>query len=928
MKKILVLLLLLAASTSVFSAQISLYEPRNLDFESSRKGMPPTFWTLPEAYAEVGYQFIATDHTPGQGDFSGRIYLHKQLDTTIKRGLFYQSISAYRYIGKTIRITYTSRASFLNDSSRAVVFFQIKNNDGTFDFKELTNQPIKSYDWEERVMEIKIPNNASELSYGISLFGLGDAYLDDIKFEIIQPNEQAKVINGNVRLSNDDMMNLVDFANVHGMVRYYSPFFNGLEANWDDILVSGVEAITNGINPSAIADFIENHYKPLCPTLEIINNGNIPPRSVKPQNNNDSLAYSWLHMGAYSANEMEFFASQYRNIAQSTRIREGTLMQEVKLPKRYYGKTIEVSMKAKQKAYDISGATQLWVRIDRDSGYVQSKRKSEIIRGTADWTEHKIQVKVREKDVDAVRIGLMAIGEVDAYYDDIHVKIVETNEEIPVKDFSAEGAIFHPKAGFGWYYPTSVLEAGYIPEITTDESFKGTTSLSLKANEDQRIRFSQPGEYATYKSPRGYEVQIPLALWGKTVNDKPQTIPPSNEKMDFSIYATERRPAGYYLTAEDAVSRIAILTDLYIYFKNFGIDLNAEALDNLENMYMTYLQRVNLEINQDEFDELLNEFVAEFKRPNIFVYEGWDNSKYYTFPFRTKFTDNRELMVNITYDSTLVVEGTEIIKINGKKVSELFNNPNEPYYNFLNTKKFSTYRIGDKDTEIEFEFKYPNGQTETKIVKRSHELGQIQETRPRIVHPLADSILYIDVTVWTDKELMDNRKMLKNYKHIIFDCRGRIHINPLAIGMFVDKQLKGIDWAFAEYTAPGNKWNSYNDFPAIIKGHNHVPNRKLYFIVDERSVGFSNDLIKLVQFHKIGTVYGRKAPASQYESLYYSLPGSYTLSFTPGKATLPDGSDALAKPIIPDVEIPFDKQTASSAVPFLTKILSDIQESK
>ncbi|OYT15237.1 MAG: hypothetical protein B7C24_14100, partial [Bacteroidetes bacterium 4572_77] len=492
MKKFLLLLFLIGTAYSAYSEKVLLFEPQNLDFEASNLEMPPVFWELPQTYEKVGYINVTSKHKPAQGDFSGRLRLPQMLDTTVSEGLIYQAISAFRFKGKTIRLKMSTKAAPLNDTSYANVFVEIKNDDQSFQFKLPDADSITTHDWQERTIEIKIPDNAIEIAYGLLLHGLGDAYIDDVKFDIIQP-EDVVIRSKKIKLSNQDKTNILDFSKLYGDLHYYSPFFTGLEVNWHEVLLSGMEKVTKGIDSKEMPNLMLEHFKPLAPILKLNYTGNkenIYPKSLK---KNDTIAFAMMHKGGFSPNKTEFFGSNYLNICSNERVREAAVMQVVKLPKNLKGNTLEVSVMAKQNAKDVSARTQLWIRVDRDKGYVQSKRKTDYMFGNTDWQELKVRVAIREDDVVAVRVGLVTMGEVEAYFDEVKVSIVETGENIPVKDYSAENAKFYPQPELGWYYPSSVLESGYTPEITNQVTYKGRHAFSIKSDEDKHVKYPQPG---------------------------------------------------------------------------------------------------------------------------------------------------------------------------------------------------------------------------------------------------------------------------------------------------------------------------------------------------------------------------------------------------------------------------------------------------
>ena len=412
-------------------------------------------------------------------------------------------------------------------------------------------------------------------------------------------------------------------------------------------------------------------------------------------------------------------------------------------------------------------------------------------------------------------------------------------------------------------------------------------------------------------------------LYGYFNEDSVLVSVPETKTLASDIYTSIERPKGYLPTGDDVISRITILSDIYIYLLHFGETIR--NYDDLDKLYLSYLDKVNSNINEDQFEVILDDFMNEFRQGKMFVFNGWENESFYTFPFRMIITDDNRVFVNQTRDSSIVIEGEEILEINEKKVSDIFIESDEAYFDNLNHKILGKYRIGNKGTVIAFKVKNQEGKKREITVSRDYEAIQVQETRPPVMVYLNDSTAYIDITALSDKDLMDNKANFEKFKHIILDCRGKVLVNPLVFSIFTDKTLEGVTWIFPDYTSPYNQLGNNKKYTSILKGHNYLPNKKLYLLVNTTSSGFATPLVRLAQYYDLAKVYGRKAPASQFETIYYALPGKFSMSFTPGKGLMPDGSNICDDELIPDVLIPYDENTARNYLPILGKVLSDIE---
>jgi C-terminal processing protease CtpA/Prc len=572
----------------------------------------------------------------------------------------------------------------------------------------------------------------------------------------------------------------------------------------------------------------------------------------------------------------------------------------------------------KQDAKDMSARAQLLLRVDREKGHVQSKRKSDFLIGTHDWTKLAIKVEIREDDVVALRLGLTASGETETYFDDIKVTVLETGQELPVKDFGAEGATFYPKASEGWYFPVSVEQAGYIPEVSQKHAYEGLSSFLIKSNREGFVDLSQPGEKFKFTTRSGTAMSFPTALYADIEEYK--THPAASEdKSDFYTL----RPKGYLHDAEDFYSRLAILTDLYAYLKHFGEDLYMYS--NLDSYYKSALEKINEKMTREEFERVLADLTNKFKAPNLNIFKTEGRMKLYSLPFRTVITDEGTLMISQSIDSIQIPVGSKITEVEGKKINEFLYPGNSPFSNFLNDKKFGEYRVGFEGSNAEITIETPGGEKKKLDLKRDTHLQDILESRPPIFHAFNDSTVYIDLTAITDKLLMENKAMLEKYKHIIFDCRGKIDVSPHAFGLFIEEPVVGFSWAFSEYTDPYNRKLNTRNYTMNIKGYNALPGKELYVLIDHRTVGLASEFAMTAKLHGLATIIGRSAQVSAEETIYYALPGDYNLSFTPGAARLPNSENALIQTIEPDIRVNFAETNATRPVPIIESVLKTIQ---
>ncbi len=912
MTKILIFLsCVLALTMNLYSAQNINFQPENLDFEESSPGKLPSFWIVPEVMIKSGYNAIGVTTAPYEGDLCCRFTCMKKADSALAEGIVQQRISALSFRGKKLSISAAVKGFALNDTSSIHFFVYVRTMDTTFVFENLKDNPVSSGQWSRRDIVLDIPLNATDVSFGLNIYGLADAYIDNIEIKAIEPQNPI-VDNTSLQLNKAAIANLFDFANLYGVIKYYSPALEGLSADWDGILLNGITEIENGAKPEKFVASLNSFFKPIAPALEIgFSTENY--KYEKPVNALPDSAMVLLHSGAYSPFATSHFGTQHRNVYSPQKQREGSIMQIVNA-KTARNKTIEFSAMMKVEPADVSCFAQLWLRVDREGGYVQSKRMTDPLKNSNGWIKQSIKVELGA-DVTTLRLGLVLVGEGNSYFDDVKVQVVETGEYLKIDNADFETNAFG-KPAETWNFPPSVKSLGYQAEFTDKTASSGTNSLLLKTAEEIRIHFAQPGDIYTYTSKQGFNAKFPLCVYV----DSTGTLPKANTKLNYTY-----RPFGSLISGEDRVGRLAVLTDMYAFIKNFGENLT--EYQSIDSLYIAYANEFSNSMSEDKFENRLNDFLAVFKEPNNFMWRGWASSRY-TLPFRLILSDDGKIFVTQTLDSTKIANGFEIVEVNGKKVAENLANKKSGFDLMKNSREAFAFRVGKQNSEVNITFRNLNGKEQKMLVKRDIRLSDLQETRPPIMYAFDSTTTYVDLAAYNDKELAKFTEGFKKTTNFIFDCRGTSGVTPHYLSNFTDKTLPALNWQFAYFAKPFNPAKDYNRLGSTVKGTKALEGKKLYFLVNEKTIGLASDFVSFAKEHNLGKLVGRTFKPSRPETVYYNLPGNYSMSFAPGEAFWDNGESAFAKEIQPDLPVKINKETVSNPLPYFNEVFTDIDKNQ
>ena len=120
----------------------------------------------------------------------------KSVDKTIDGfGTIMQSFEPLDYLGKMVKLKGKIKSENINDWAgmwmRVDGQMQKNGRREVLAFDNMQSRPIKgTSEWKEYIIVLEVPEQSTNLSYGVLLSGTGNIWLDDFRFEIVK-NGQA-----------------------------------------------------------------------------------------------------------------------------------------------------------------------------------------------------------------------------------------------------------------------------------------------------------------------------------------------------------------------------------------------------------------------------------------------------------------------------------------------------------------------------------------------------------------------------------------------------------------------------------------------------------------------------------------------------------------------------------------------------------------
>ena len=164
--------------------------PKNLDFESSKAGDPPSDWVLPTKLASVNFQIVTSADRPRMGSRCAVIKRVPEEQYGEIEGSLRQVIDATSYREKRIKLRAWVRVEASDRNDKAYLWLRMLTQGAYFQtevfYENMADRPIISNEWHAYEIIGEVPANAVTIEYGIVFVGDGQAYLDAVSLEEIQ----------------------------------------------------------------------------------------------------------------------------------------------------------------------------------------------------------------------------------------------------------------------------------------------------------------------------------------------------------------------------------------------------------------------------------------------------------------------------------------------------------------------------------------------------------------------------------------------------------------------------------------------------------------------------------------------------------------------------------------------------------------------
>lgn len=906
MKKILFVTLILVAG-ELFGQMY--YQPGNLDFESGFRGNIAPNWVLPRQYLREGFEAYLIDDNVAEGRYALAIENTNQPDESLiaikdslKIGAVFQTVDASNYRAKEIKVSAKVRTELIGDSSTAHFVLQIRydDKDSVAFFYGFNEENITHQDWREYEIEALVPRDADNVKYGLVIKGYGKAFIDDVTFDVLQP-PGTKLSKGK-ELTNRELENLKALANTYIPARFFNPTTEADFASWEPLMLYASKKVLEANNDKELKDHLNNIFHPVMPASAFyLKNRNNPEdyKYPKPENATDDAAVTFVNVGTFTERGNDYFESGVQNVYIPFRMREAAVMQMKPVTEK--AEKVRFTARVKVESKSPASGAQIWLRGDISETETAFTSRNDIIPLKNDeWEQYKIEQDL-PADVTGLRMGLVLIGDGTAWFDDVKVELLDSEGNLK-NTLVSEGFEVNEinSKPVDWYIPETVEQAGYDVFITA-QALDGQRAMKIKSDNEGFVNLPEIGKMYNFSINDSIALVNPLVYY----SDGTITLPAYYSLPD---YAMEDKPYGFFYTAEDFHSRLALVVMTWAYLKQFNIedispDVFNESLESALNKAATANSR-------EEMIDIIKELVVITEDSQAKVWQGYDEPRF-CIPFLMATEEDKVIITHHHPKYTEVESGDEVIEIDGKAISEYFksveNTIPAKFPHYMKARALAEIRVGEEGSDVEMKIMKKSGKQIELKVPRDYRVDEVVEPRYQVVAEIDTTTLYVDMTGIGDMEFREYIPILEKYENVIFDLRGLAKMSEHVNGLFLSEPVKSIRWETPVYTGPFDEFISQRVIDGTINAYDRFKDRNLIFLSNERSIGYSEAILHVVKDNNLGTIIGRNTAGTAGEIIPYRLPGDYHITKTCMKGISPSGKNLLKSYVKPDYYVNYNK---------------------
>jgi hypothetical protein len=266
----------------------------NLDFELSGADGLPLGWTVPKDSRHFEIRHV----TQGCRNGNGCVEMKPGPETALRFGLLEQRVDAGNLAGKNVIF---SVLVYGEKGAQSALQMRVEDSSGKVIAMDnnVMNALVGKGVWEATYLSVGIPHAASKVSLGILSFG-GRVLVDTVSIPsfTINSNKGPRIMEARSRLNRTAQNNLMAFARLYGVVRYFDPSDQAAETDWLELALRGVKTLDYAIMAPSLGRRMGEVFEAASPGLKFYMGVNPPlGKWLSPEGKEDLMRWRYDDSG-------------------------------------------------------------------------------------------------------------------------------------------------------------------------------------------------------------------------------------------------------------------------------------------------------------------------------------------------------------------------------------------------------------------------------------------------------------------------------------------------------------------------------------------------------------------------------------------------------------------------------------------------------
>jgi C-terminal processing protease CtpA/Prc len=265
--------------------------PEQLDIEPGELGKTPPGWFVPTP----GYRAELSADNPKAGERCARL-AGPASNTALPFGNLMCALDATPYRGKLVRFRAAVRVRGETPDDLALLWLRVDRPDGQRGFFDnMSDRPIRTAEWRDYEIIGDIAPDAATINLGLVLRTRGEAWLDDVRLEVV-----GQISPPGPLYAPRGLENLIAFTHLLGYVRHFHPSDEAQQADWEAFTIAAVPEVEVAAEAAQLAAVLDRLFRPIAPTVRVFPTGQTPELPCElhpPADRTNVRVIAWEHHG-------------------------------------------------------------------------------------------------------------------------------------------------------------------------------------------------------------------------------------------------------------------------------------------------------------------------------------------------------------------------------------------------------------------------------------------------------------------------------------------------------------------------------------------------------------------------------------------------------------------------------------------------------